>query len=264
MNLFFYIQILIFFILYQPQVFSQKRSLENYSKDVFYFGNDSINYRILDPYFGENEPVPLFIFLHGSGERGIDNNSQLVHGSKLFLKETEKIEFNSYVIFPQCPKNSRWSYHKEDPWIKNNLEDKKSISLYGNLVIELIQHLIKEKNIDKNRIYISGLSMGGYGVFDLVSNRPEIFAAAAPICGGSDIELLQNATEVPFWIFHGDMDRVVSVENSRKAYNFLLEKSKTNILYTEYKGVYHNAWDFVFKEENFFDWFFKKRKINIE
>ena len=87
----------LFFILYQPQVFSQKRSLENYSKDVFYFGNDSINYRILDPYFGENEPVPLFIFLHGSGERGIDNNSQLVHGSKLFLKETEKIGV-SYLV----------------------------------------------------------------------------------------------------------------------------------------------------------------------
>ena len=189
MNLFFYIQILIFFILYQPQVLSQKRSLENYSKDVFYFGNDSINYRILDPYFGENEPVPLFIFLHGSGERGIDNNSQLVHGSKLFLKETEKIEFNSYVIFPQCPKNSRWSYHKEDPWIsKNKTEDKKSISLYGNLVIELIQHLIKEKNIDKNRIYISGLSMGGYGTFDLVSHHPELFAAAAPICRTSNDE----------------------------------------------------------------------------
>ena len=102
--------------------------------------------------------------------------------------------------------------------------------------------------------------MGGYGVFDLVSYRPEIFAAAAPICGGASLDLLKNAIEVPFWIFHGDMDRVVSVYNSRKAYNFLLEKSKKNILYTEYKGVYHNAWDFVFKEENFFDWFFKKKK----
>tara|TARA_B100000287_G_C20513606_1_gene734041 strand:+ start:130 stop:924 length:795 start_codon:yes stop_codon:yes gene_type:complete len=261
MKFFVYIQISILLILFQTEVLSQKRSLKNYSKNVFYFGNDSINYRILDPYFVQEKPVPLFIFLHGSGERGNDNNSQLVHGSKFFLKETEKIEYNSYVIFPQCPKNSRWSYHNEDPWIsKNKTEDKKSISLYGNLVIELIKHLIKEKNIDKNRIYISGLSMGGYGVFDLVSNRPKIFAAAAPICGGADLDLLQNAIEVPFWIFHGDMDRVVSVDKSRKAYNFLIENSKTNILYTEYKGVYHNAWDYVFNEENFFDWFFKKNK----
>ena len=261
MRFFFYIQISILLILFQIDVLSQKRSLENYSQNVFYFENDSINYRILDPYFVQEKPVPLFIFLHGSGERGNDNNSQLVHGSKFFLKETEKIEYNSYVIFPQCPKNSRWSYHKEDPWIsKNKTEDKKSISLYGNLVIELIKYLIKEKNIDKNRIYISGLSMGGYGVFDLVSNRPKIFAAAAPICGGADLDLLQNAIEVPFWIFHGDMDRVVPVDKSRKAYNFLIENSKTNILYTEYKGVYHNAWDYVFNEENFFDWFFKKNK----
>ena len=74
--------------------------------------------------------------------------------------------------------------------------------------------------------------MGGYGVFDLVSNRPKIFAAAAPICGGADLDLLQNAIEVPFWIFHGDMDRVVPVDKSRKAYNFLIENSKTNNLYT--------------------------------
>ena len=261
MNLFFYIQFLIFFILFQPLVFSQKRTLEDYNKDVFYFEKDSIKYRILEPYYKENKPVPLFIFLHGSGERGNDNNSQLIHGSNFFIRETEKKEFNSYVIFPQCPKNSRWSYHKVDPWIKkNDLEDTKSISSYGNLVIELIQYLIDKKNIDKNRIYISGLSMGGYGVFDLVSYRPEIFAAAAPICGGASLDLLENAIEVPFWIFHGDMDRVVSVDNSRKAYKFLIEKSKKNILYTEYKGVYHNAWDFVFKEENFFDWFFKKKK----
>jgi len=261
MNLFFYIQILIFFIFFQSLGFSQNRTLDDYHKDIFYFEKDSINYRILEPYIKEKKSVPLFIFLHGSGERGNDNNSQLIHGSDFFLRETEKKEFNSYVIFPQCPKNSRWSYHKVDPWTKKNqLKEKKSISLYGNLVIELIQHLIEEKNIDKNRIYISGLSMGGYGVFDLVSYRPEIFAAAAPICGGANLDLLQNAIEVPFWIFHGDMDRIVSVDNSRKAYNFLIEKSKTNILYTEYKGVYHNAWDFVFKEENFFDWLFKKKK----
>ena len=104
MRFFFYIQISILLILFQIEVLSQKRSLENYSKNVFYFGNDSINYRILDPYFVQEKPIPLFIFLHGSSERGNDNNSQLVHGSKFFLKETEKIEYNSYVIFLNAQK----------------------------------------------------------------------------------------------------------------------------------------------------------------
>ena len=192
--------------------------------------------------------------------RGDDNELQLIHGSEFFLKETEKKEYNSYVIFPQCPKNNRWSYHKKDPWTKEKnlfLDTERSISNYGNLVVELIQNLINEKNIDKDRIYISGLSMGGYGTFDLVSHHPELFAAAAPICGGADLELLNNAKKIPFWIFHGNEDRVVPVKHSRDAYQLLKTFSNQNI-YTEYKGVGHNAWEYVFKEKKYFEWFFEK------
>ena len=252
--------------MFNTLLFSQKRSEDDYQKKIFNSGDKSIKYRILEPFYGEKNPVPLFIFLHGSGERGYDNKLQLIHGSEFFLKETEKQQYNSYVVFPQCPVDTRWSYHKVDPWTEENLvtsKEKKKISYYGNLVIELIEKLIKEKNIDQNRIYISGLSMGGYGTFDLVSHRPEIFAAAAPICGGADLELLENAKKVPFWIFHGEMDKVVPVKNSRDAYQLLKKFSNQN-MYTEYKGVYHNSWDYVFKENNFFEWFFKKKKISTQ
>ena len=202
----------IFFILiifYSFDTISQKRDKTDFLKLQFSADNKSINYRLLKPYYETTDNVPLVIFLHGSGERGNDNEMQLIHGGNFFLKETEKKEFNSYVILPQCPKNNRWSSHKVDPWVLGHHHKMKDISHYGSLVIKLIESLIKNNNIDSDRIYISGLSMGGYGTFDLVSYRPDLFAAAAPICGGADLELLKNALDVPFWIFHGDADSVV-------------------------------------------------------
>ena len=184
---------------------------------------------------------------------------QLIHGANFFLKETEKKEFNSYVILPQCPKNNRGSSHKVDPWVFGHNHKTKDISHYGSLVIKLIENLIKNNYIDSDRIYISGLSMGGYGTFDLVSYRPDLFAAAAPICGGADLELLKNALDVPFWIFHGDADSVVPVEYSQNAFKLLVSKNNKH-RYTVYKDVNHNSWDYVFKEEDYFKWMFSKSK----
>lgn len=246
--------IIIFFSFFHS--YGQKRNQDDFLKKQFSKNNQYINYRILEPYHKTNDDVPLFIFLHGAGERGDDNEKQLAHGSRFFLEQTEKKEYNSYVVLPQCPDNNRWSYHKVDPWLKGIQESKnKDISYYGSLVIELIENLIENKNIDPNRIYISGLSMGGYGTFDLVSHRNDLFAAAAPICGGSDLALLEKAVDVPFWIFHGDLDRVVPVEKSRDAFNFLINK-RNHHKYTEYIGVYHNSWENVFEETDYFMWLF--------
>jgi len=238
----------------------QQRNENHFLKLQFSKKNQSINYRLLEPYHKTSDDVPLFIFLHGAGERGDDNEKQLIHGSRFFLEQTEKKEYNSYVILPQCPENNRWSYHKVDPWLKGVKDsENKDISYYGSLVIELIENLIENKNVDPNRIYISGLSMGGYGTFDLVSHRNDLFAAAAPICGAADLQLLEDAVNVPFWIFHGDSDRVVPVEKSRDAFNFLIKK-KDHHKYTEYKGVYHNSWENVFDEEDYFMWLFSKSR----
>ena len=246
-------------IFYSFDTISQKRDKIDFLKLQFSIDNKSINYRLLKPYYETTDNVPLVIFLHGSGERGNDNEMQLIHGANFFLKETEKKEFNSYVILPQCPKNNRWSSHKVDPWVFGHHHKTKDVSHYGSLVIKLIESLIKNNNIDSDRIYISGLSMGGYGTFDLVSYRPDLFAAAAPICGGADLDLLKNALDVPFWIFHGDADSVVPVEYSQNAFKLLVSKNNKH-RYTEYKDVNHNSWDYVFKEEDYFKWMFSKSK----
>ena len=106
--------IIIFFSFFHS--YGQKRNQDDFLKKQFSKNNQYINYRILEPYHKTNDDVPLFIFLHGAGERGDDNEKQLAHGSRFFLEQTEKKEYNSYVVLPQCPDNNRCSYHNVDPW----------------------------------------------------------------------------------------------------------------------------------------------------
>ena len=251
--------IIVFFI-YTNNLFSQSESLNRFLFREFKYENHTLPYRVLEPYTYTEKNVPLIIFLHGSGERGDDNELQLTHGASFFLEKMKKKKFNSYVIFPQCQVNNRWSSEKKDPWLSHDEKIKVSdISLYGKMVIELIEYLIKEKNIDTNRIYISGLSMGGYGTFELVSRRPDLFAAAVPICGGANFSILNNSINIPHWIFHGELDRIVPVQKSRDAFNYLRNK-KSHHKYTEFKEVYHNSWENVFDDGKFLNWLFSKSK----
>ena len=102
-----------------------------------------------------------------------------------------------------------------------------------------------------------GLSMGGYGTFDLTSKMPEIFAGAVPICGGANLDILENASTVPHWIFHGELDEVVPVKKSQEAFD-MLSKKHSHHIYTEYKNIYHNSWNNVFEEGKFMEWLFSK------
>lgn len=244
------------FIISNP-IFSQERDISSYLFKNYFTKNDTLSYRFLEPYIKTKENIPLLIFLHGSGERGNNNKSQLIHGGMFFLKETENKNFNSYIIFPQCKKNSRWSNHETDPWVSSDSYDQTLLSDNSEILVQLIFSLINEYNIDPKRIYIMGLSMGGYGTFDLTSKRPDIFAGAVAICGGANISILNRASSVPHWIFHGELDRVVPVKKSRQAFE-LLSKINSHHLYTEYKNVYHNSWENVFEEGDFMDWLFSK------
>lgn len=113
------------------------------------------------------QSYPLVIFLHGAGERGTDNVRQLVHGAKEFAKDANREKHPCFVIAPQCPSGQWWGESR-------------------SLIVELIRELQKEYRIDATRLYITGLSMGGFGTWDLIGQHPDMFAAAAPICGGGD------------------------------------------------------------------------------
>jgi predicted peptidase len=126
-------------------------------------------------------------------------------------------------------------------------------------VLGLIDELKNTQPIDTKRIYITGLSMGGYGVWDAIQRRPDLFAAAAPICGGGDPILAKQIQFVQLWVFHGDKDDTVKVERSRQMVKALKDVG-TEVKFTEYKDVGHDSWTQTYKDPALYEWLFAQRK----
>jgi predicted peptidase len=225
-------------------------------------GGSSLPYRVLFPEnYDKSEKYPLILVLHGAGERGSDNEKQLVHGSKLFLDSTVRVKYPAIVVFPQCPEQSYWSSVKIDRGVTPLVLDfdyTRSATAPLENAMALVQKLLNEEAVDEDRVYISGLSMGGMGTFEAVYRNPKMFAAALPICGGGDTKNYKKV-KTPFWIFHGDADGVVDVKYSR-AMAERLKELKVKTKYTEYPGVNHNSWDSAFAEPDFLKWMLSKER----
>ena len=176
--------ILAFFMLQLS--FAQDKSL--YTKEQFIKEGDTLNYRMLLPEnFDSGKEYPVLFFLHGAGERGNDNEAQLMHGSKLFLKPELRKNFPAIVIFPQCPKNDFWANVK---FGNTKTNERYSFQKGGkpgkamNLLMGLLAKFKSEKFTDNDRFYVGGLSMGAMGTFELLRRKPKAFASAFAICGG--------------------------------------------------------------------------------
>ena len=221
-------------------------------------------YRILYPEnYDQSKKYPLVLLLHGGGERGNDNEKQLVHGAKLFLQPENRAKYPCIVIVPQCPEGDYWASVKFE-------RTKYPLDLdfnYGYPVtwaldhaLQLVRTIAKTERVDKKRIYITGLSMGGMGTFEAVYRKPRLFAAAAPTCGGGDVKAYnKKAAKVPFRIFHGDVDGVIPVKHSRE----MTERLKAlgaDVVYTEYPDVNHNSWEKAYAEPWLLEWMFGCRK----
>ncbi|MDI9874245.1 carboxylesterase family protein [Flectobacillus rivi] len=222
-------------------------------------------YRILFPEnYDASKKYPIVLVLHGAGERGNDNEKQLTHGSKLFLSPENRQKFPAIVIFPQCPTDSYWASVKIDR-SKSPLDIDFTYNEQPNwplvAAVDLVKQISKTEKVDKNRIYIMGLSMGGMGTFEAIARNPKLFAAAVPICGGANLTWAKKyAQTVPVWIFHGDADGVVKVGYSRDMYAALRALEAKEVKYTEYPNVNHNSWDNAFAEPNLLSWLFEHKK----
>ena len=171
--------------------------------------------------------LPLIIQLHGAGERGDGSDLSLVdvHG---FSKVIADKEFPCIFVMPQCPTESFWAARVES-------------------IIAFIQQLKDAYEVDEDRVYLTGLSMGGYGTWYTAMARPDLFAAIAPVCGGG---MAWNAPvlTMPVWAFHGVDDPVVSVNQSDEMVA-ALRRAGRDVTYTRLDGVQHNAWDYAYNEE---------------
>lgn len=224
---------------------------------------DTLLYRELQPQrIEQNKKYPLVLFLHGAGERGNDNIAQLTHGAMMFTNPVNREQHPCYAIFPQCPADLYWpTPRRPDGFSSGNpFPADAEISQPLALTKELLDKLTSEYQIDQERIYIIGLSMGGMGTFDMVCRFPDYFAAAVPICGGINTERLNNfSSPTAFRIFHGDADSVVPVRFSREAY-LKLKAEGANVEYIEFPGVNHGSWDPAFNLHDFMQWLFKQTK----
>jgi predicted peptidase len=205
--------------------FAQDLSL--YQKHVFVSQGDSMPYRLLLPENYDSTKKYAFIyFLHGAGERGNDNESQLMHGGALFLKDEVRKNYPAIVVFPQCPQNSFWSnvnMSQEDGKRKFDFPTAGEPTKAMALAQQLLDKLLSSYKVKKRHVYIAGLSMGGMGTFEMVRRNPKLFAAAIPICGGANPATADQLKETNWWIFHGAKDDVVPPAFSQTMYDALVK-----------------------------------------
>jgi predicted peptidase len=205
-------------------------------------------YRIYVPESGgAEEPYPLVLFLHGSGERGSDNRAQTGKNGVMqtLLSEENRAEYPCVVLAPQCPEEQWWS----DAGVP--------AALMG-----LLERTKTRHPIDPARVYITGLSMGGFGTWSMLAAYPDYFAAAIPVCGGGAPEQAPLFHEMPIWVFHGSKDKIVNPQDSRDMVKALEEAGAKEVKYTEYPTEGHQSWEKAWREINLFPWLFSQSKTD--
>lgn len=179
---------------------------------------------------------PLVLFLHGAGERGTDLEKVKVHGPPKLIAKGKQFPF--ITVSPQCPRN-RW-------WDAGQLN-------------ELVTHIEKKYKVDADRIYVTGLSMGGFGTFSLAAYAPERWAAIAPVCGGGDPISARRTNHIPTWVFHGARDRVVPEARSSEMVE-ALERRGGNVKYTVYPDAGHDSWTATYDDPKFYEWLLQQKR----
>jgi len=229
----------------------------SFQKSTFTGKNQSLlPYRLFIPAPEEGKTYPLVIFLHGSGERGSDNERQLSNGIFHFTDPANQEKHPRFVLAPQCPDGIRWV---DVNWSVKVVTQPRSISAPLQNVMDLLQVLISEYQIDTTRIYIVGLSMGGFGTWDLITRFPSLFAAAVPVCGGGDCEKAALIKDIPVWAFHGAKDDVVDPVLSRDMVA-AIRKAGGLPGYTEYPHLNHGCWEAAFSDKLMMQWLFEQHK----
>jgi predicted peptidase len=199
----------------------------------------TIPYRLLKPKtIADNQKYPLLLFLHGAGERGTDNVSQLNFLPTQMAAEPWRTEFPCFLIAPQCPPGQRWV---EVEWGDRHSRPVSAPNAAMAAVLQILDTELQQLPVDRTRVYLTGLSMGGFGAWDLAARLPGMFAAVAPICGGGDEQTTARLVNLPIWAWHGTADDVVPVERSRQMIA-AIQAAGGNPRYTELAGVGHQSW----------------------
>ena len=193
---------------------------------------------ILDIPEESSEPYPLILFLHGAGERGDDLERVKAHSPFTYR---DLIQEKVAILAPQCPEGQYWD---------------------TQAVFALLKNVLENYPIDKSRVYLTGLSMGGWGTWKLADEHPELFAAVAPVCAPMHRPALSRACDQlpdkPIWIFHGALDDIVPLENSTAMFQ-KLKSCNEKTQYTIFETDNHNSWDSTYSNPEFYTWLLSQK-----
>lgn len=200
----------------------------------------SLNYLLHLPEGYQSDDLkawPLVLFLHGAGERGDNLDLVKVHGPPKLIAEGQKFPF--ILLAPQCPSGQWWE---------------------TNVIEALLEKTEEEYRVDPDRIYVTGLSMGGYGTWALAMENPDKFAAIAPICGGGVPYRTRSITNLPIWTFHGDADTAVAISETQTLVDEL-KKRGSDVKFTIYPEVGHDSWTQTYNNPELFEWLLSKKRV---
>lgn len=221
------------------------------------YEKETFTYLILPPLkIEEGKQYPLLFFMHGAGERGNDVQKLLPHLPTQMAKEEWLEKYPCFMVIPQCRNNEQWV---DQAWSeKTSVPIKDQPTEQMAMAIAVLDQSLKTLPIDRNRVYLTGLSMGGFGSWELAMRRPNLFAAVAPVCGGGDETQAARLKNISIWAAHGDADTVVWPVRSRTMVEAIKEAGG-NVKYTEYPGVGHNSWTpFYADPEGVIPWLFRQ------
>ena len=202
--------------------------------------------------------LPLVVFLHGAGERGNDNTAPLKHCIRYFLDDTITSYYPFLLMVPQCPEDKRW-VNTDWSLPEHQMEQEPTAELKS--VFTLIDSLVESGSVDSTHLYLCGLSMGGFGVWDALQRQPQRFAAAIAICGGGDPTYADAMKEIPIMIFHGMKDPVVMPLRSLRMAHALKQAGNHEAILVTYPDLGHGCWDEAFSTPGIFHWLFNKQKL---
>lgn len=236
--------VLLWIVLIQPAMHNNISASEFNIAEIEFSGNryerETFTYLVLSPLnVEEGKQYPLLLFLHGAGERGNNVEKLLPHLPTQMARKEWRERFPCYMVIPQCRNGEQWV---DQPW-----SEKESVPMAETptdqmlMAMAVLDRSLETLPVDRSRVYLTGLSMGGFGAWELAMRRPDLFAAVAPVCGGGDETQAARLKNVPIWAAHGDADTVVWPVRSRTMVE-AIRKAGGNVKYTEYPGVGHNSW----------------------
>jgi predicted peptidase len=215
--------------------------------------------RLSPPKIEPGQHYPLVLLFHGAGERGTDNRLQLRLMLPAFLREENRTNHPCFVLAPQCPPGKRWV---EVPWgdAAHTMPAEPSESMA--LALGMLDEALANLPVDRDRVYVCGASMGGFGTWDALSRCPERFAAALPVCGGADLQQAVRIAHIPVWVFHGDQDTVVLPSRSIAMIE-AMRRAGGDPKLTLYPGGDHDAWTATFNNPEVLAWLFAQHRAAI-